>query len=231
MEVHIEHMEEYELLELLAIEKESLGFYVSGHPLDKYRKDLEQIKYTLSSEIEELADGSQAILVGKVEDIVEKISKKGNKFAIAHILDLHGNIELLLFENRLQELYDNFNLNEPIAFKVRISKGENFTRMSILKIESLQEAKREKVKIKKEIKQTPKPIFEPITIFINLTPDVKIIEELYHLAVRCKGQHPLRLYIKSEKLSDVIIESNIRVSKTILDEVRKIGIGELASVS
>jgi len=98
-------------------------------------------------------------------------------------------------------------------------------------LQSLQEAKREKVKIKKEIKQTPKPIFEPITIFINLTPDVKIIEELYHLAVRCKGQHPLRLYIKSEKLSDVIIESNIRVSKTILDEVRKIGIGELASVS
>ncbi len=42
-------MEEFELYDILAIEKESLGFYVSGHPLDKYRDELEKIDYTLSS--------------------------------------------------------------------------------------------------------------------------------------------------------------------------------------
>ncbi len=54
---------------LLALEKDSLGFYVSGHPLDKYREDLDKIKYTLSSEIGELADGSEALFVGKIENI------------------------------------------------------------------------------------------------------------------------------------------------------------------
>jgi DNA polymerase-3 subunit alpha len=202
---------------------ESLGFYVSGHPLDKYRDDLDKIKYTLSSEIEDLADGSQAIIVGKIEGITEKISKKGNKFGIANIMDLHGNIELMLFENRLKELEENFDISKPIAFKVKITKDDNFTRMNILKIESLQEAKREKVQIKKEVKHTPEPDAPPLILAINLMPDTKIIEELYCLAQKHRGNHPLQLSIKSP-LSDIIIESNMKVSKMIINEAKGLGV-------
>ena len=225
VEVNIKAMPEYDLLELLAIEKESLGFYVSGHPLDKYREQLDNIDYTLSSEIEDLVDGSQALLVGKIENITEKISKKGNRFAIANIMDLHGNIELMLFENRLNELKEDFDLSKPIAFKVRISKDDNFTRMSILKIESLKDAKKEKVKIKKEIKETPPPetFLPPITISINLMSDTKIIEDLYDLAQKHSGKYPLNLSIKSD-LSDVIIESNMRVNRKIIKEAKKLGL-------
>ncbi len=221
--VDIKHIEEYDLLELLAIEKESLGFYVSGHPLDKYREQLDNINYTLSSEIEDLADGSQALIVGKIEGIVEKISKKGNKFGIANIMDLHGNIELMLFENRLEELEEDFDLSKPIAFKVRISKDGDFTRMNILKIESLKDAKKEKVKIKKEVKHTPEPTLPPIILSINLMPDSKVIEDLYCLAQKYRGNHPLQLAIKS-KLSDVIIESNMRVSQMIIEEAKRLGV-------
>jgi len=223
IKVDIKHVDEYDLLELLAIEKESLGFYVSGHPLDKYREQLDNINYTLSSEIEDLADGSQALLVGKIENINEKISKKGNKFGIANIMDLHGNIELMLFENRLKELEEDFDLSKPIAFKVRISKDGDFTRMNILKIESLKDAKKEKVKIKKEVKHTPEPILPPIILSINLMPDSKIIEDLYCLAQKYRGNHPLQLAIKS-KLSDVIIESNMKVSQMIIEEAKEIGV-------
>jgi len=221
--VDIQPMPEYDLLELLAIEKESLGFYVSGHPLDKYREQLDSINYTLSSEIEDLADGSQALLVGKIENITEKISKKGNKFGIANIMDLHGNIELMLFENRLKELEEDFDLSKPIAFKVRITKDGDFTRMNILKIESLKDAKKEKVKIKKEIKHTPEPNLPPVILAINLMPDTKVIEELYCLAQKYPGKHPLQLSIKS-KLSDIIIESNMRVSQMIINEAKELGV-------
>ncbi|HHO65695.1 MAG TPA: DNA polymerase III subunit alpha, partial [Epsilonproteobacteria bacterium] len=84
--LELAHMEEFEPMEILEMEKESLGFYVSGHPLDKYRETLDGIKYTLSSEIDDLADGSQALFIGKIEGITEKISKKGNKFGIASIM-------------------------------------------------------------------------------------------------------------------------------------------------
>ncbi len=215
--VNIKSMPEYDLLEILAIEKESLGFYVSGHPLDKYREQLDTIKYTLSSEIEDLADGSQALLVGKIEGITEKISKKGNKFGIANIMDLHGNIELMLFENRLKELKEDFDTSRPIAFKVRITKDGDFTRMNILKIESLKDAKKEKVKIKKEVKYTPELNLAPVILSINLMPDTKIIEKLFSLVQKYPGKHPLQLYIKSN-LADVIIESKMKVSQMIIND-------------
>ena len=97
-------------------------FYVSGHPLDEYKDKIEKINYTLSSQIDEIADGSQILIVGKIETISEKISKKGSKFGIVSILDFHGTVEFMLFEDKLKELQENFDLNEPIAFKVRISK-------------------------------------------------------------------------------------------------------------
>ncbi len=223
--VTIKEMPEYDLLDLLALEKESLGFYVSGHPLDKYREQLDQINYTLSSEIDDLADGSQALFIGKIEEINTRISKKGNKFGIANIMDLHGNIELMLFENRLIELEEDFDLSKPIAFKVKITKDGDFTRMNILKIESLKDAKKEKVKVKKEQKHTPEPVADPVVLAMNLLPDEKMIEELFCLAQKYPGRHPLQLNIKS-KLQEVIIESKLKVSRSILIDAKKIGVYE-----
>jgi len=220
--LELSHMDEFEPMEILEMEKESLGFYVSGHPLDKYRETLENINYTLSSEIDDLADGSQALFIGKIESITEKISKKGNKFGIANIMDLHGNIELMLFENRLKELEEDFDITKPIAFKVKIGKDGDFTRMNILKIESLKDAKKEKVKVKKEEKHTPEEEQPPLILALNLMPDTKTVEELMCLVERYPGKRPLELHIKS-KLADVIIESKWKVSEMMLEEAKELG--------
>ncbi len=224
VELTLEQMPEFEGMQILEFEKETLGFYVSGHPLDKYREELAQINYTLSSEIDELADGSQALLIGKIEEITEKISKKGNKFGIANILDLHGNIELMLFADRLKELEEEFDLSKPIAFKVKVTKDGDYTRMNILKIETLKEARKEKVKIKKEAKHTEAPEEQPpVILALDLMPDPKIVEELYCLAERCPGPRPLQLRIRT-KLADVVIESRLHVSEMILQEAKNLGI-------
>ncbi len=220
--LELNHLDEFEPMEILEMEKESLGFYVSGHPLDKYRETLSEINYTLSSEISELADGSQALIIGKIESITERISKKGNKFGIANIMDLHGNIELMLFENRLRELEEGFDTTKPIAFKVKIGKDGEFTRMNILKIETLKDARKEKVKIKKEQTHTPEPEQPPLILALNLMPDPKIAEELMCLAEKYPGNRPLELHIKS-KLADVIIESRMRVSDLMLQEAKELG--------
>jgi len=224
VKLEIAHMEEFESMQILELEKESLGFYVSGHPLDKYREQLDEIEYTLSSEIEELADGSQAMFIGRIESITEKISKKGNKFGIANIMDLHGNIELMLFENRLKELEEDFDTTKPIAFKVKIGKDDNFTRMNILKISTLKDAKRSKVNIKKEQKHTPEPKPQPpLILAMALMPDTALADKLLSLVHRYPGNRPLELHIKS-KLADVIIESKMSVSDMILDEAKELGV-------
>ena len=221
--IELEHMDEFEPMDILEMEKESLGFYVSGHPLDKYRETLDSINYTLSSEIDDLADGSQAMFIGKIEGITEKISKKGNKFGIANIMDLHGNIELMLFENRLKELEEDFDLTKPIAFKVKIGKDGDFTRMNILKITSLKDAKKTKIKVQKEEKHTPEPIQLPLVLALNLMPDTKVVEDLLCLVERYPGKRPLELHIKS-KLADVVIESNMKVSELIMQEAKELGV-------
>lgn len=209
VEIVLDELPEFDNKELLELEKASLGFYVSGHPLDDYREHLDKINYTLSSQIDELADGSQALFVGKIENIVEKISKKGNKFGIASIMDLHGNIELMLFENRLKELEEDFDLEEPIAFKVRISKDENFTRMNILKIESLQEAKKEKIKTKQVAKIEP-----PLTIAIPFDNKEETIYKLFDLVANNQGKRDLKILIKS-KLADIELESGFKVNNNL----------------
>ncbi|HIP28866.1 MAG TPA: DNA polymerase III subunit alpha, partial [Sulfurovum sp.] len=216
-------MAEFEPMEILEMEKESLGFYVSGHPLDKYRETLDGINYTLSSEIDDIKDGSQAMFIGKIENITEKISKKGNKFGIANIMDLHGNIELMLFESRLKELEEDFDLTKPIAFKVKITKDGDFTRMNILKISNIKDAKKAKVKVEKEVKHVPEPVQPPLILALNLMPDAKVVEELMCLVERHPGKRPLELHIKS-KLADVIIESKMKVSEMILEEAKEIGV-------
>jgi DNA polymerase III subunit alpha len=209
IDIELEHLPEFEAKEILELEKASLGFYVSGHPLDEYREQLDKINYTLSSQIDELEDGSQALFVGKIENITERMSKKGNKFGIATIMDFHGTIELMLFEDRLKELKDDYDLNEPIAFKVRISKDENFTRMNILKIESIKEAKNEKIKTKQ--KEVVEP---PLTIAIPFSNDENLMYKLFDIVANNQGKRELKLLIKS-KLADLELETGFKVTSQV----------------
>lgn len=216
IELELEHLPEYDSKEILEFEKASLGFYVSGHPLDSYRDDLDKINYTLSSELDEVADGSQALLVGKIEEITEKISKKGNKFGIANILDLHGNIEIMLFENRLKELAENFDLNEPIAFKVKVTKDGDFTRMNILKIESLDDAKKEKVKTKHREKEEP-----PLTVALPFNHTDETMYKLFEIIANNQGKRQLKVVVKS-KLADVELETGFAVSSQVENLIKQI---------
>ena len=120
--------------------------------MDEYREQLAELNYTLSSELENVKDGSQAIFIGKVEGIVTKISKKGHQFGIVNLMDFHGNMEIMLFSDKLEKLAD-MNQEEPIAFKGRITHTDFGARMNISKIMTLKEAKKETKRLKKRFKK------------------------------------------------------------------------------
>ncbi len=223
--IELSDMDEYEPLYVLEMEKESLGFYISGHPLDKYRPQLDDINYTLSSQIEELANGSQALLVGKVEHINEKISKKGAKFGIVTLLDLHGNIELMLFEDKLKELRDEFDLTKPIGFKVKITKDGDYTKLNLVKMITLKETKKEKINLikEKEIIEEAPISYKPIVIGVLLDQDTTVLQDLYSLAKEHAGNHPLVVCIKS-KLADIMVETTISVDEHFLSKAILLGV-------
>jgi len=210
IDISLENMPEYEDKEILEFEKASLGFYVSGHPLDNYRETLDTIKYTLSSESDNLADGSETLLIGKIEGIVEKISKKGNKFGIATIMDLHGNIELMLFEDKIKELREDFDLSKPIAFKVRVKIDDFGVKFNLLKIESLKEAKSEKLKKGKKVEK----VLAPLHISIPFSNDDKILYDIFEIISKNQGPREINLTIKS-KLGDIELDSGYYINNNV----------------
>lgn len=215
----IQNTPEYQAKEILEFEKDTLGFYVSGHPLDAFRATLDSIKYTLSSELDDLADGSNTMIIGKVENITHKISKKSNKkFAILTIMDLHGSVELMIFDDHVKTL-EGMNLEEPIAMTINISKTEQFTRINARKILTLEEAKSQKVSIKKEIKKVepPKPI-ENLVVSISAERDSSLIGELHKIALETPGDKRLVLKIEGEKES-VRMETKYMVSDKLLEKL------------
>ena len=213
----LEDLGEFDIKDILELEKETLGFYVSGHPLDPFRGELEQISYTLSSDLENIADHSEALFVGKVEEVKTKIGRNGNKFGIVNIMDLHGNIEMMLFSDKLEQL-ESMDLEKPIAFKVYVTRTDAFTRIRCDKIMTLEEAKNEHVQTKIEER-----LEEPLVIKIPLEFEQTRLEELYHLAMKHPGKKPLRLLITS-KLQEVEIESNVCVSKEFEEKAKALGL-------
>ncbi len=225
VKVDIVQMQEYEQKNILELEKESLGFYVSGHPLDRFREELSRIDYTLSSDIDQIADGSEALLIGKIEEVVTKISKKGNRFGIANVMDLHGNIEITLFENQLEQL-EKIDIDKPVGFKVSISRNGDFIRMRVHKILELDACLKEKV----DIRLVEKPE-TPMVVRLDLNYEkLQILESIYRLVNSHPGKKPLKLLLCS-KLQEVEIESSIYVNERIKDALEEMeGVEVLATV-
>ena len=103
------------------------------------------------------------------------MSKKGNQFGIVNLMDFHGNMEIMLFSDKLEKLSE-MNQDEPIAFKGRITHTDFGPRISISKIMTLKEAKKETKKVKKEVQEKPP---EPINLAVRLDADAQILEKLY----------------------------------------------------
>ncbi|MRI82981.1 MAG: DNA polymerase III subunit alpha [Nitratiruptor sp.] len=213
----LDHLPEYDLKELLEMEKETLGFYLSGHPLDAYREELAQLDYILSSDLDTLADQSEALLVGKVEEIKSKIGRNGKRFGIVTILDLHGTVEMMLFSEQLEEL-ERVDPERPVAFKVQVSKDGEFVRLRCEKILELEEAKREAIQVRRQ-----EVYGEPLVVQLPMGLDLARLEELYQLALKYPGPRPLKLLITS-KLQDVEIESSLCVSEEFGKEVGAFGL-------
>ncbi|MEA1917066.1 MAG: DNA polymerase III subunit alpha, partial [Campylobacterota bacterium] len=217
IELKLNNSPEFELKEILNFEKDTLGFYVSGHPLDSFRAEMDSISYALSSDIEQIADGSYAIFIGKVEDIVQKVSKKGNTFGLVTLMDFHGDIEIMLFADKLEQLKE-MNLEEPVAFKVKITKTEMFTRMGVTKIMTLKEVKKESKKF--ETKKVEEPQL-PLCIKLPLDIEDSTRVELLQLINKHRGNRELQITFTS-KLQDIKIESSIRVNSTLEEALKSL---------
>lgn len=121
----------------LAWERELLGLYVSGHPLDDHRDKLEKIGSTIEG-IKKLRDGAVAVAGGIVEDIRPILTKKGDKMAFVKLTDATGTIELVLFPEAFFAHKEFFETPDKcIKVKGKISERNGEKTMIVERVKEL----------------------------------------------------------------------------------------------
>jgi DNA polymerase-3 subunit alpha len=88
---------EWDQKQLLANEKDSLGFYISGHPLGEYEHILEKFTNADTLTIQEIADKTAIRIGGMVKDVKVIRTKKGDSMAFVTLEDMHGTVEITVF--------------------------------------------------------------------------------------------------------------------------------------
>ena len=111
--------------ERLAAEKEVLGFYVTGHPLEKYSQRLSTMTKHDTSSIEEMEHESPVTLAGILRGLRVKPSKKGDLWASAQLEDLRGSVELLVFPKAYLQMQTVLKPDAALLIRGTVRHEEN----------------------------------------------------------------------------------------------------------
>lgn len=112
-------------LEKLKLEAEAIGFYLSAHPLDTYKRGMEKLGIKSWVEVSQgikTGDTIRAKLAGCVNSFQKRISKNGNKYAFLELSDATSNFEGLLFSEGLVKYEDVINSGQPLMVSITIDK-------------------------------------------------------------------------------------------------------------
>ncbi|MSU56405.1 MAG: DNA polymerase III subunit alpha [Candidatus Taylorbacteria bacterium] len=107
--------------EKLAWEKELLGLYISGHPLDKFKDILEKRELTIKRVKEEFKEGMAVVIGGIIEEVKPIITKKNDMMAFLRVADMSSSIEVVVFPKIYEEFKKLLTAESCIAVKGRYS--------------------------------------------------------------------------------------------------------------
>ncbi|MBP1622000.1 MAG: polymerase alpha subunit [Acidobacteria bacterium] len=115
---------EWPLEERLALEKETLGFYVSGHPLDRYADEIS--RFSKKSIADLIGEGKtvECKVAGIITDLRQRRTKKGDLMAVFSLEDLTGAVEAVVFPNAYSKFESFMSADIPILVSGRF-ESEN----------------------------------------------------------------------------------------------------------
>lgn len=179
---------------LLSIEKEILGIYISGHPLEPYEETLKKVSNINTSEIhsdldEEILeskshkDGKKVKIGGIISENKNKITKNNNMMSFVKLEDMYGTIECIVFPRQYEKYNYLIKEDELIIVEGRLNISEvEEPKIICEKISPLNKLKLDKLYIKIS-KDSSKDIFENIKSILKKYP----------------GDTPVYLYLEREK--------------------------------
>ena len=163
----------------LANEKEILGFFISGHPLEKYRDKLNDLRALSTEEICALTKSTgkdeNITTAGIITNLRVLKSKRGDFYAQGALEDMAGTVEMLVFPEAYRKLQEKVKLEVPVLIRggVRIEEGAN-PKLTVNEILPLEDAK--------------VPLPNSLRIRVPLeTANESTVDALHSLCARQKG--------------------------------------------
>ena len=133
----LEEVPNAEMREKLAWEKELLGLYISGHPLDRYKEIILKRDMDIKKAKETLKDGAEITIACIIEEIKPIMTKKGDAMAFVKVADFSGELETVVFPRVLIEFKSAFTPDKCVALKGKISERNGQKSMIVDKVKVL----------------------------------------------------------------------------------------------
>jgi DNA polymerase-3 subunit alpha len=115
---------EWDEKEKLALEKEALGFYISGHPLERFEAVMAKYSGLNAETLADRSDGSVVRLGGALQATKVIRTKREELMAFATLEDMRGSVELVIFPSVYAETSDLLVMDQPLFVQGELQKEE-----------------------------------------------------------------------------------------------------------
>ena len=205
--------EEWEHGQVLSYEKETIGFYITGHPLLRYADKLKLITDADSERISEMRDKDTVTVAGIVSHKREIATKRKDTMAYVTIEDLKGSYTGIVFSDTYRDYRDLIDSDEPLLFKGTLDVTEESARLVVSEIHRLTE-------------------YNGVSFnSIHVTFDANRMDEshlglLREICRKHPGKHDCYLHLILQNQSETVVylgnESKINISQPLKEEVERL---------
>jgi DNA polymerase III subunit alpha len=190
---------DWTLKEKLQGEKELLGFYVTGHPLDNYEDKIAELATHDSTKLEGLEKGNDVALCGMITGVQKRRNREGKPWASLVIEDRAGNIEAMVFTTQYERLVAMLVEDQAVLIRGSALPEEgNATKVSVQEIVPL------------DVARIPLPTLISVKVFVGRN-GIDRAAELRQLFERKPGDTQVRLRLEAARDFSVILDVPAKV--------------------
>ena len=203
MSIEIPNLEEFPQEELLKMEKEITGLYLSGHPLKEFSKLIMSGNYAKIGDIISIPkeespkykDGDRVKILAIISDVKLKTSKNNNTFAYVSIEDMYGAMEMMVFSSVLEKSSFLLMAGNIVEIHARISVREDEeTKLICEEIVSAPSLSETKIDVEKN-----KPVKNPGLYIRVKNENCFEYERALLLLSIFEGSTPVYIFLEDEK--------------------------------
>ena len=204
--IQLPDVEEWSEKERLKREKEALGFYITGHPLERFDLELKRSGARSVQELSSLTDKSQVKVAGMVENLKMKRTKRGDKMANLTLEDPTGSVHVILFPDVLSNCLPLLKSDGPLLFTGIAEVGDNSTKMIAQDIVTLEKVMQDAVRAVE------------LRLERSLISKEKL-EEIRDIIFKYPGECPIFFRVDTDQEKEVIIAAHDHFKVLPCDEM------------